>query len=199
MDTSSAPPLAELFARQRYAVWRSLLAGNELRQLCSYAMLRARSGTMRLDDEQAPGTPSAGGDVVMDGVLVDLVARVEQATGLSLFPTYSYFRVYKRGDVLAPHTDRPACEVSLTVSLGFAADRPWPFVIKGPLGKAQIELEPGDAVIYRGIECSHRRAAFDGESAAQLFLHYVDQHGPHAEWKFDKRPGLSAFPCKLRV
>jgi hypothetical protein len=51
-------------------------------------------------------------------------------------------------------------------------------------------------VLYRGIDCPHRRGAFDGESAAQLFLHYVDRNGPHAEWKFDKRAGLATFPFR---
>jgi len=188
-----AAALAELFGRQRYAIWRSLLADDEVSRLYSYALLRARSGTMSLADAQVPQTPSAGGDFIMDGVLADLVPRVEQATGLEVFPTYSYFRVYKRGDVLARHTDRPACEVSLSVSLGFDADRAWPISIEGPLGAARVELNPGDALLYRGIECPHSRDAFDGESAAQLFLHYVDRHGPHAGWKFDKRPALATF------
>jgi hypothetical protein len=26
----------------------------------------------------------------------------------------------------------------------------------------------------------------------QLFLHYVDKNGPHADWAFDKRPMLGA-------
>jgi hypothetical protein len=191
-----AADLAAEFARQRYAVWRSLLAPAQINQLYSYALLRARSGTMSLSDEQVPHTPSAGGDFIMDGVLADLAPRVGQAIGLELFPTYSYFRVYKRGDALARHTDRPACEISLSVSLGFVADRAWPLWIEGPLGAASVELNPGDALLYRGIECPHGRDAFDGESAAQLFLHYVDRHGPHAGWKYDKRAALTTFPVR---
>jgi hypothetical protein len=190
----SATAFAAEFERQRYVVWRSLLAPAEINQLYSYALLRARSGTMSLTDEQVPDTPSAGGDFIMDGVLQDLAPRVEQAIGLELYPTYSYFRVYKRGDVLARHADRWACEISLSISLGFVADRAWPLWIEGPLTAASVELNPGDALLYRGIECPHGRGAFDGELAAQLFLHYVDRHGPHAEWKFDKRPALTTFP-----
>jgi len=193
---NTAPALAELFERQRYAVWRSLFDADDVHRLYSYALLRARSGTMSVNDPQAPQTPSAGGDFIMDGVLADLAPRVEQATGLEVFPTYSYFRVYKRGDVLARHTDRPACEISLSVSLGCVADRTWPISIAGPLGPAQVELHPGDALLYRGIECPHARAAFDGELAAQLFLHYVDRNGPNAEWRFDKRAALATFPFK---
>jgi hypothetical protein len=45
-------------------------------------------------------------------------------------------------------------------------------------------------LIYRGIDIPHWRETYDGDRLAQVFLHYVDQNGPHNEWKFDKRPGL---------
>ena len=54
-----------------------------------------------------------------------------------------------------------------------------------------MELEPGDAVLYRGMVLEHWRDPYEGVRAAQVFLHYVDQDGPHAEWKFDKRPSLA--------
>jgi hypothetical protein len=55
-----------------------------------------------------------------------------------------------------------------------------------------VVLAPGDAVLYRGTECPHWREAFAGEYASQVFLHYVRQGGPHASWRFDGRPALSA-------
>jgi hypothetical protein len=36
----------------------------------------------------------------------------------------------------------------------------------------------------------HWREEFKGTWQAQVFLHYVDQNGPHAEWKHDKREKL---------
>ncbi len=148
---------------------------------------------MRLDDPQSPMTPSSSGDFVTDGVLADLLPRVESATGLPLWPTYSYFRLYKRGDTLARHVDRPSCEVSLTLCLGFDAASAWPIGIEGPLGAATVALAPGDALLYRGCECPHWRDPFDGDAAAQLFLHYVDRTGPHAGWKFDRREALASL------
>ena len=56
-----------------------------------------------------------------------------------------------------------------------------------------MTLGPGDAIIYRGIECAHWRDALEGQEAVQAFLFYVDQNGPHAEFKFDKRKNLSSF------
>ena len=181
------------FALNRYAVWRELLDRRTTDQLCRYVMLRARSGTMRLDDPQMPETPSASGDFVTDGLLADLVPRVEAATGLALFPTYSYFRVYKRGDVLTRHVDRPSCEISLTLCLGVDAPARWPIAVEGARGVSRVALEPGDALLYRGCECPHWRDAFQGDSAAQLFLHYVDRNGPYADWAFDKRGALATL------
>jgi hypothetical protein len=63
-------------------------------------------------------------------------------------------------------------------------------MIEGTKGMATIELEPGDGLVSRGIECAHWRDALDADHVAQVILNYVDQNGPYAEWKFDKRPEL---------
>ena len=188
----TATDLSREFDSRRYAVWRSLVATDAARRLSAYALKRADAGTLSLHDgDQAQ---SAGGDFFMDGLLADVAPRVERATGISVWPTYSYFRVYRQGDVLSKHTDRPACEISLTLCLGFAGDAPWPIGIEGPLGVASIALLPGDALLYRGIECPHWREPLGGAWAAQVFLHYVDRTGPHAGWKFDKRASLAQRP-----
>jgi len=50
----------------------------------------------------------------------------------------------------------------------------------------------GDAVLYRGMDKHHWRERYtEGKWQAQVFLHYVDADGKHAEWKFDKRPALN--------
>ena len=127
----------------------------------------------------------------MDGLLVDLLPAAEKITQLQLFPTYSYFRVYHRGDVLAKHTDRPSCEISLSLCLGFQGEKPWPLMVESAGGSSAVELNPGDGLLYKGIECPHWREPLNGDFTAQVFLHYVDQNGPYAEWKFDKRSELS--------
>jgi hypothetical protein len=179
------------FARQKYAVVRGCLADPQLSLLYRYACKRASIGTMSRD-AQVPDAWSAHGDLFMDGLLLDTLPLAEEVTQAKLFPTYSYFRVYKNGDVLDKHKDRPSCEISLSLCLGYEAEMPWPIWIEGPAGVASIELQPGDALFYRGIECSHRREPMVGERAVQVFLHYVDQNGPYAQWKFDKRPSLSS-------
>ena len=51
----------------------------------------------------------------------------------------------------------------------------------------EIELDVGDAVIYKGCELAHWRNDFEGDWHAQVFLHYVNADGPHKEWFMDKR------------
>jgi len=100
--------LTESFAKQKYVIWRSCLADPQLSLLYRWACRRAEVGTMFLDDT-SPGALSSAGDVFMDGLLMDLLPQAEEITSLKLFPTYSYFRVYHRGDLLAKHTDLPSC------------------------------------------------------------------------------------------
>ena len=42
---------------------------------------------------------------------------MEKETGLKVLPTYTYARIYKTGDILERHKDRPSCEISTTVNL----------------------------------------------------------------------------------
>lgn len=188
--------LAAEFDRRRYGVWRSAIASAEAGRLCAYALKRWAAGTMTPRTANEPD--SAGGDFIMDGLLNDMAPRVEHQTGLAVWPTYSYFRVYRHGDILRRHVDRPACEISLTLCLGFVASSTWPIWIEGPAGADRVELEPGDALLYRGIECPHWREPFDGDTAIQVFLHYVEREGRYADWKFDRRASLTPFPSARR-
>lgn len=153
---------------------------------------------MKFTDPQVPNTPSSYGDSAMEDLLVSLMPAIELASGLGLYPTYSYFRVYKAGDVLKEHTDRDSCEISVTLNLGFNAEGPWPIWLRANGRDVPVYLNAGDALLYRGIELAHWRTAFFGVHAAQVFLHYVDKNGPCRAWKFDGRPALG-MPGKYRV
>jgi hypothetical protein len=135
----------------------------------------------------------------MDSLLEMLLPRIEGETGVRLYPTFSFFRVYKHGDVLRRHHDRQSCEISVTLNLGYAAAEPWPIWVEAAGTAKSFSLQPGDALLYRGIEVPHWRDSFPGEHCAQVFLHYVAQHGPYREWAFDKRPTLAISPLVVRI
>ena len=75
-------------------------------------------------DEQSPLSEAIYASETFDSLLEQLLPYFEQACGKKLFPTYSYARLYAEGDDLKPHTDRPACEISATLTVGFDSN-PW--------------------------------------------------------------------------
>ena len=164
-------------------------------------------------DQQIPNTYSCYGDFVMDTLLVKVLPKMQQETGLDLIPTYSYARVYKKGDTLHRHKDRPSCEISTTINLG---GEPWPIFIDGtgtnnvinerqnlvkpgaPIG-TKVLLEVGDMLVYSGCVLEHWREPFDGNICGQVFLHYNHVNGPFAEKnKFDGRTMLG-LPSGIKI
>ena len=69
------------------------------------------------NDDQVPNTYSHYSDIAMETLLLSVQPKMEKLTGLKLNPTYSYARIYKRGDVLHRHKDRFSCEISTTMNL----------------------------------------------------------------------------------
>jgi predicted 2-oxoglutarate/Fe(II)-dependent dioxygenase YbiX len=145
-------------------------------------------------DPQCPLSQAIHGAPIFDKLLEDLTPYFEKASGLKLFPTYAYARYYNaQNEELKIHRDRPACEISATLTLGFEGDV-WSIYMGANEDKSEatkIDMAVGDAVLYRGCDIYHWREKYtEGKWQAQVFLHYVDQNGPHAEWKYDKRESL---------
>jgi len=198
---------AASFAKNGFLVLRGFVNNPALTFLYEYASKAAEFGKTNLDDPQVPNTPSQYGDAIMESLMEGLLPRLEITTGIKLDPTYAYFRVYKHGDVLKRHTDRPACEVSVTLSLGYSANADgntnrknvWPIWIEQSGVAQSFALEPGDALVYKGVQTPHWRESFSGERAAQVFMHYVDQNGPFKDWKLDKRAALSTTAVTRQI
>ena len=160
------------------------------------------------DDPQIPGAYSKYADWVMETLLMFMIPIMKQRTGLELIPTYSYTRLYEKGNILHRHKDRPSCEISTTLHLG--GDE-WPifldpsgqnFTIYGKEEKdksvkpgapkgVRVDLKVGDMLIYSGCDLEHWREPFEGKVCSQVFLHYNHANGPYAKTNlFDKRPML---------
>ena len=151
----------------------------------------------RWDDKQTPNTYSHYGDVVMETLLTKLKPKMEKETGYKLNETYSYARLYKKGDILERHKDRYSCEVSTTLNLGGDL---WAIYLEpsGKTGRAgiKVDLNPGDMLLYAGGKVEHWRERFEGEKCCQVFLHYNNAKLPAAEKnKYDQRHflGLPAW------
>jgi hypothetical protein len=136
-------------------------------------------------DEMVPGCLGPrSGDLVFDSFLNFMHKKVENLTGKTLYPTYTYARLYRTGNEMHKHIDRPACEYSLTVKLTDNRKGNWPIIIGGD----KVELQDGDAVLYKGCEVEHWREKCDipDYKLGQVFLHYVDADGPYRAEKYDR-------------
>ena len=144
------------------------------------------------ENEQIPNTYSQYSNMAMETLLLKCLPAMEKATGLKLYPAYTYARIYKKGDVLARHKDRYSCEISTTLNLGGDA---WPIYLDPTGNKGQagikVDLKPGDMLIYSGCDLEHWREEFTGEDCGQVFLHYNKAKSKTAkENEYDKRPFL---------
>jgi hypothetical protein len=215
-----------MFKKKKYQVIRGALSKELANFIFNYMMLQRDAVDFMLKhnkvnpanpfignraDEQVPGVYSKYADWVMETLLQYMRPIMKAKTGMDLVPTYSYTRVYEKGNILRRHKDRKSCEISTTVHLG---GDPWPIFLDpsgadflvdeyrklpahvdtvkpgAPTG-VRIDLKVGDMLIYSGCELEHWREPFQGNICSQVFLHYNHANGPFAKTNlFDKRPIL---------
>ena len=129
---------------------------------------------------------------------------IENILQIDLFPTYYYERCYWKNSVLVRHTDRPACEISISIQVS-SNTKPWPIFFKKPNGEeSSVTMNDGDGVIYKGIEIEHWRNRLDSKYNRfqryikklrkidddtyhhQVFFHYVKAQGNYVHHAYDR-------------
>ena len=103
----------KFFKENGYVIHSKILDGELLDFVGIHAYNMARLSGPNPEDNQIPNTPAFYDDFVMANLHDFLLPKMEKATGLELYPTYTYYRVYKEGDELLKHKDRASCEISL--------------------------------------------------------------------------------------
>ena len=156
------------------------------------------------DENQVPGSFSVYNNPKYREIH-RLVRRVVQnILEIDLHPTYFYERFYYAGQELKRHSDRPACEISVTLQISTNLKEPWDIWFQKPDGKeTSIKMKSGDAVIYKGCEREHWRFPMksnynilqnkinklkkkeDDTYLHQIFFHYVDAQGPLVHYAYD--------------
>ncbi|MBA3667683.1 MAG: hypothetical protein H0W65_08170 [Sphingomonas sp.] len=134
-----------------------------------------------------------------------MTPAVRELVGEDLLPTYTYFRLYRQGDICKVHGDRPSCEHSVSLTLAYSDGISWPLevgrrVVAEPYERTDVQfdeademrsvpMEPGDAVLYQGVHRHHGRTTPNPNKwSAHLFLHWVERDGPYAKHAFDEQP-----------
>jgi hypothetical protein len=192
----------EIFKEKGYCVVKNAIS-DELRDFVTqYALFdEMQDFTPEGFGTQVENAHSKYADPTMESMLLHLHKTMEENTGLSLHPTYSYYRVYRNGDVLKIHKDRPSCEISCTLCFNYSYDDTkyqWPIY----MAENKINLSPGDMVIYRGCDLDHWREKFDYNKDVwhvQGFFHYVDANGPFSNFKYDQRENVGHLKESRKV
>ena len=211
-----------MFKKKKYQVIRGALSKELANFIFNYMMLQRDAVDFMLKhnrlnranpfignrvDQQIPGAYSKYADWVMETLLQYMRPIMKAKTGMDLVPTYSYTRLYEKGNILHRHKDRPSCEISTTLHLGgdewpiyldptgtnnILSGRETTTVVKpGASNGVRVNLKIGDMLIYSGCELEHWREPFQGTVCSQVFLHYNHANGPYAKTNlFDKRPIL---------
>lgn len=147
-----------------------------------------RLGLLDLDNtNQVENSISAMNSICATELLCQKSSQVSQILEEIVLPTYSFTRIYKNNGMLKRHSDRGACEISITLHL--SGDKPWAFGIENKKTNedAFIDLNPGDAILYFGCIAPHfRKGRYNGREYIQVFLHYVRSRGSLNQCLFDR-------------
>ena len=170
----------------------SYLSKDELNLAKEYWLIREPS---LAPCEQCPNSTSTYADSLSETFLKTKKSVIEAVVGEPLLPTYSFSRMYFKSGLLEKHSDRPSCEVSVTLNI--LADKDWAIWFhplkeetseEDPTKKAiSLITKPGDAVVYEGCNYSHWRDEYQGEKCMQVFLHYVRANGRYKSFAMDGR------------
>jgi len=156
-------------------------------------------------EEQVNGSLARYNNPIYKELHYTVRKEVEKHLQIDLLPTYFYERFYYTGQELKRHTDRPACEVSVTLQISTNSNSPWPIWFKRPDGsEASVEMKNGDGCIYKGCDIPHWRPSLaskyskignlwrtfrgkeDDTYHHQIFLHYVNAQGPFVHHANDR-------------
>lgn len=187
------------FKKNGYVLVRNAIEKDFLVFLTQYFFFKERQEFHGVGDLQSPGQFASYADPAVETLLVMLKEGIESQINLSLYPTYSYFRIYRNDSILERHVDRESCEISATICINYDYGNTlfkWPIV----MGTKQLIMEPGDMVIYKGCDVPHERPPLVNTAPSwhiQTFLHYVDANGPNASFKYDKREDLGIKKDKI--
>jgi len=184
---------ADFFKQNRYIYLTGVLPKEECAELTKHMFDLHEQGKL-VKDDQCPLSDAVYGDKIFDTLLQRLAGPLSDQLGVKLLPTYTYARIYRPGEILKRHTDRPSCEISATMTLGYDPNSAiWPIHIgkdEKDIAGASYQIDVGDLIMYHGEELPHWRKEYKGEWQVQVFFHYVDANGPYKDLKYDGRPNL---------
>lgn len=174
--------ISEVLEHKKYVVLTGALSPFVCQQLVQEMFSLHEQGLLE-KDEQCPKSESIYDAPFFKDLHTKFARTLSEHAGKTLLPTYTYARIYRKGEILEKHVDRPSCEYSATITLGYDGDTVWPifFGSTGDNFGTPVNLEIGELAFYKGQEIEHWRSEFKGKWQVQAFFHYVDADGKHKD------------------
>jgi len=191
------PGSQDAFIEFRFSVLRHVLPPYVLStaQKCFRDMID--SGQLKFGDGQADRYVTYN-DRCARFIHYQIADLVRTVIAHNAIPSYTYFGGYKEGSELKPHTDRAACEFTLSLNLQqHPHDKPWmlsaskaPLFEKDPNWRGRnpekaasfqdsvhADLYSGDGFLFMGRHLVHWREGKlpQGHWTNQVFLHFVQE------------------------
>ena len=165
--------------------------------------------TLSIDQGDVADSLGFYGDMLTESIADIYLPVICKELELNLSPSYTYARIYEKGNALVPHIDRPACEVSMSCPITISGDTVSTIYVsnyqhtsrfnisiedaKRRGDYTKVDLLPGDAVVYTGCNRLHWREPIESEYIIQFFMHYILTDGKNFDCVFDHRPYMG-FP-----
>ena len=128
-------------------------------------------------DKQCDMSQSFYGVPEFDNFLEDFTPFIKKLVKQNIVPTYSYARIYRKGEELKRHFDREECEYTVTITLDHHGEKSWPFFLKTKGSEEEFIIKKGSILVYRGNKLIHWRNILKHKWQTQLFLHYIKSDG----------------------
>ena len=174
--------------KENYKILRNFFTSEKCLEMTEKLNDLVRRGVYRNPDPLCTLSPAFYG--IFNDELCEIQKNIELAIGEELYPCYSYARIYQNNDSLPPHTDRPSCEISLTLTLNYEK-HVWPFWLVDNKQAIEVDLAVGDILIYKGTEVIHYRHPMQSQQYQyQAFFHYVKKEGEYTNYRYDSHTTL---------
>ncbi len=181
-STSTCEPLGEHLREHQYVVVRGLLPPGAIAAYRAYCRDLREQGYLSRGDGQVEERWVQHNNPVFRALHRSIRPCVSAITEVGYDPckeSYCYFSTYERGAALARHRDRPQCRWNLSLVLDAEPDVPlgrlWPIYVETEHETVEVDLRPGDGLLYSGADLPHWREPLEGLDAVSCcFFHFVD-------------------------
>ncbi len=165
-----------------YAILSDLLPSGLLAAIRRHMRCAVAEGYLRFGDAQVERRFSMHNEPVCMWLHALLTPLVERAVSRPIKRTYAFAAAYTEGAVLHRHTDRAACEYTLSLTVdaepNTSSEAAWPLCLESDSEGAVVQalLAPGDALLFRGRRLHHYRDALGpGRTSTSILLHFVER------------------------